>query len=425
MDNESKINIGDIGEDFVEHILKLPIGEDFMFRGQEYLTDKGHRELCDLLIYLGDTAILIEIKTADRTKVPGRTDADWVEYANDRLEKTLKQHSNGVQALRTGAITTIQNERQGKIKIDAATIKHIYCISIVDHPTLDKWGSSPSVEWNGEKICVLTTTHSEIINLFTELSTPLDLIDYLQAREQFLAKHPMMGITELDLLAAYKPDPDLFLERSNSNDLVMLCDDLWDGYSQNEARRQRVQDDVPSYLVDDIINALHRCDESSMGHIRELCAQHNLAPPQPSQYAKIANGLVKIRRLDRRQIGLKLLEKSNLCLEQNRDRYFATMPDKNEGTLCLFLVSQSNRKTRSESLISHTISAVYRYNRSPVIGIAIPPITETSNFNIDAFWSTITKDEIESQLTPEMIEFLPEFQDPRKPNMTEFRPQEE
>ena len=95
--------------------------------------------------------------------------------------------------------------------IDSSRIAHVYCVAVVDHPTLDKWGAGSSFECESRTISAMTTTHAELQHIVTELSTAGDFIDYLQAREAFFAKNQMMGISELDLLAFYKSDPEEFL----------------------------------------------------------------------------------------------------------------------------------------------------------------------------------------------------------------------
>lgn len=81
----AKKPIGEEGEDFVEWACHAPFGKDFLFRGQKYMDTKGEIELCDLLLLLDDTAVLMEVKTADREKWPDRTNEEWADWANTQI----------------------------------------------------------------------------------------------------------------------------------------------------------------------------------------------------------------------------------------------------------------------------------------------------------------------------------------------------
>lgn len=418
MADEKKV--GDIGEDYIEQLCQLPIGRDFLFRGPKYMTDKGEVELCDLFNVLGDTAILIEIKTADREKRPDRTEEEWAEFANRRYDKTIQQLTRGVEAIKSGAIKSVSNERQGEVAIDPNAIQHIYAISVVDHPTLDLWGKSPVLDVDDEHIVVLSTTHSDLPHLFTELSTPSDLIDYLGARTKFFEKHALMGITELDLLAYYKSDPDRFFEQIEVADLIYLADDLWVGYSAHDQRKERARLDFPSFIIDDMINYLHRSDEEHMDHIEHLNTQMGGRQPDTESYVRVATELAKLRRIDRRCFGMKILEKSELCIQQNRDRYFASHSEIRDGQVFVFLISQDDRKSRCESLLITMFGAIYHYEYSSTLGFVLPPIKPGVGFEFDSAWMTLTKAELERCIDPELLQDLPSFSAPNRINMTEF-----
>lgn len=145
----SKKSVGDIGEDIVERLCNLPFGRDFLFRGQMYKTKDGDVELCDLLLLFDEVAVLMEVKTAQRNKKENWTEQQWSEWANKRLEKALSQMERGCNALLTGQVKQVQNERQGVVVIDPSRYKHVYGVAVVDHPTLDKWGNGTPTPLRG------------------------------------------------------------------------------------------------------------------------------------------------------------------------------------------------------------------------------------------------------------------------------------
>lgn len=207
-------NIGGVGEDFVEHICSLPFGKDFLFRSPHYRTKDGDIELCDLLLLFDDTAVLMEVKTADPATKADWNDEQWANWANARINKSLTQLERGCNAIASGQVTTVANDRQGEIKIHQNEIRRLYGIAIVDHPTLDKWGKSPSVSAGEKHANVLTTTHSELLNLLEELSTPCDLTDYLHIRDTFLPNTACLAL--LSLTCSQRTNP---IQTSSSSGL--------------------------------------------------------------------------------------------------------------------------------------------------------------------------------------------------------------
>lgn len=418
----SKPPVGTLGEDFVEWACHAPFGKDFLFRGQTYRDASNHEiELCDLLLLLDDTAVLMEVKTADREKRPNRTDEEWSDWANARLKKALSQIERGVNAIRSGLVKTVENERQGQVPVDAARIKHFYSIAIVDHPQLDKVGKGPTIDIGDVSVSVLTTTHAELSDLLTELSTPGDLIEYLRAREAFFEKNMLMGITELDLLAVYKGDPDQFRRNVADHDDFIIGEGCWEEFSKLEARKRRDEMDKPSLLVDAIIDILHEARHAQLPHIEERRARLEQPVDPRGAYAKIAAELAKIRRIDRRLIGEGLIEKSQKCIEQKRDRWFANSPMTRDAATIVFMVSTSSREERMKLLQMLAMGAMLKFNVNRVVGIAIEPVMGGRGSSVDAFMIAGDPEEYLKAMSPEMREhLLKQFGTPRKPDVTEF-----
>lgn len=413
--------VGDVGEDFVEWACHAPFGKDFLFRGQKYRDTKGDIELSDLLLLLDDTAILMEVKTADRVKRPDRTVDDWVKWANARIEQALSQIERGVKAIRTGLVKKVKNDRQGEVLVDPSKIQHFYGIAIVDHPQLDKWGKGPTIVADGAMVSVLTTTHSELMDLLTELSTPGDLIDYLIAREKFFAKHMLMGNTEMDLLAAYKGNPDELLLLVEQKDFVVVGEGNWEAFSKMEMRQKRTEMDRPSILVDLIIDKLHEGRHAKLPHIEERRIRLGQFIEPVNAYSKVASELAKIRRIDRRVIGEGLIEKSTKCIEQKRDRWFANSPMTRDGATVVFMVSSSDREVRMQSLEMAVMGAMLKCRSKCVVGVVTEPVVGGSGFSVDAFMITGDPDHFQRQMSPDLLDLLlKKYGAPYKPEVTEF-----
>lgn len=422
--SEPKKPIGELGEDFVEWACQSPLGRDFLFRGQKYRDGANEIELCDLLVLLDDTVILMEVKTADREKRPNRTEQEWADWANARLKKALSQLERGVKAIRGGLVRTVENDRQGETPVDPSQIKHFYGITVVDHPELDVFGCGPVIDGgDGLPVSVLTTTHTELRHLLAELSTPADLIDYMQAREAFFAKNSLMGITELDLLATYKQDPDEFVAHMGNYDVFIIDNGCWDTFAALDARKRRDEADRPSRLVDAIIDKLHEARHAELPHIQRRYAEIGLPPDSDAAYRSSVGVLARIRRIDRRMIGLKLLEKSAKCVEQGRDRWFATAPMSREGATCVFVVSTADREDRVKTLQMAVIGASLKMNAGRVLGLATEPVAPGFGFSVDAFMIDLDPGELRTKLPPEaVLELEALFGVPQVPEGSEFEP---
>lgn len=414
-------NWGDLGEDFVESVFREPLGRDFLFRGPRYATEKGEVELCDLLVLMEDTAILVEVKTADRHKRPNRTEEAWSDFANKRLARALEQIERGISTLRSGGIKSVENARQGVVLIEPARIKHYFGIAIVDHPTLDKYGSGPVITVDGTPVVVMTTTHAELGELLRELSTVADLIDYMRAREEFFAKNVMLGITELDLLAAYKQDPDEFRDSVARYDEYMIEEGCWETFSALDARKRRDEADRPAMLVDAIIDKLHEGRQARLPHIERRYDRLGVEADAARAYRRVADELARIRRIDRRMIGLKLIEKSAKCIEQKRDRWFASSPMTGEGTTCVFVVSTADRDDRLETLEMAVFGAMLKMNARRVLGIATEPVAGGHGFSVDAFLVEMDAAELRAKLPADLVaELEAQFGTATPPEGTEF-----
>lgn len=419
--HQSEKPIGDIGEEFVEYLCCRPLGKDFLFRGQMYRTKDSDVELCDLLLLLDDTAVLMEVKTALRDKKQGWTEKQWADWANRRIEKAISQIERGCNALLTGQVKHVENDRQGRIVVDPSCIKHLYGIAVVDHPTLDKWGKMPSLSIENRNVSVLTTTHEELGHLLTELSTAGDLVDYLQAREAFFVKHSMFGISELDLLAVYKGDPDQFNQDVTQSDLLMISEGCWAEFEKLEERSERDKLDKYSYAVDAIINILYESRNTKLSHIKERQKRIGQAVKVDNEYITIATELAKIRRINRRVIGNKLLEKSQKCVEQKRDRWFMSAPGTGEGPAFVFLVSTDEREERIKSLEIATWGGKLRMKVRRIIGIATEPITGGHGFSVDAIMIDQAPDVDCASIPPDLQKDLKEqFGSSKRVDDTEF-----
>ncbi|MCH7793294.1 MAG: hypothetical protein IID31_13565 [Planctomycetes bacterium] len=120
-------------------------------------------------------------------------------------------------------------------------------------------------------------------------------------------------------------------------------------------------------------------------------------------------------------IGQKLIEKSQKCVEQKRDRWFGSMPDKVSGASFVFLVSTADREQRMRSLECATLGGKLAMKAQRVIGIATEPVTGGHGFSVDALMvdrdPTIDRETIPQEMQDELLK---QFGAPRRAECTEF-----
>jgi len=122
---------------------------------------------------------------------------------------------------------------------------------------------------------------------------------------------------------------------------------------------------------------------------------------------------------------MKIIEKSELCIKQNRDRYFASHSETRDGPAFVFLISQDDRKSRCEWLLPTVLGAIYHYDYTSVVGFVLPPISPGVGFVMDSVWIERTKTQVEEMFGPEDLQHLPKFSSPKRSTMTEFEAENE
>jgi hypothetical protein len=173
-------------------------------------------------------------------------------------------------------------------------------------------------------------------------------------------------------------------------------------------------------LVDEIIDRLHEARNAKLPHIEKRRAMVGIEDDEGKQYIKTGTELARIRRIDRRFIGEKLIEKSLKCLKQKRDRWFASIPGNRKGPTFVFLVSTNEREDRVKRLEVLAIAAKLRNNANVVIGIATEPVT-SERISIDAFTIEGDPENDGRTIPPKLIEQAPKlFGSECRPTVTEF-----
>lgn len=424
------MNPGQKGEQFVSELCRGALTRDFVFTNVKYWKGKKTRqekELCDALIWFEDTLIVVQVKTADPAVHGDWTIEEKADWANKKIEEAVDQVRGAISTVLKGMVAELENPWQGRVPFDHRTSVKVYGMVVVDHPPMTNLGRGPVVDVGGRKCAVLTTSHGELANLFTELSTIGDFIDYLSARESFFETSYLVGASELDLLAVYKGDPEEFMLLVEKKEQFMILPGSWEALARHPQRWLRDEADRNSFIVDLILDHMHEGLQAENSHLAALRAEFGTEEDRQASYRGVMIQLARLRRVERRDLGDEIVKKSKLCLEQGRDRWGA-VGGADDDAVILFLISTLDREQRARFLTALTGGVKLLAKRRVACGFALAPIF-APGFSVDAVLIEGDPREEERAAGPEGIdaarEYFPRMRNVQLQEFPDVPPQEE
>jgi hypothetical protein len=332
-------------EDFLESLATKSFFVDWCFRNPR-LPDG--RELCDFLVIFDDVAIVWQVKDLVLDE-HGR-------YKPAEVEKNVRQLSGARRQLaELKTPIQLENARRSKEALDPSTIKEMFLISALLGKGEDVF---PMVEHIGlQTVHVFTRGFTEIV--LNELDTISDFIQYLRAKEHFLAAYRgdllLLGGEE-NLLAYYLLNDHSF-DRLTPYNMVTIEDGHWQGFLSNPRVVAKKAANRISYAWDSIIDRAH---EGS------------------SRYEQVARELARPNRLERRSLAQSFYDSHVAAHEDTLHPIFRRITvgrDPNpvrHTTYCfLFMEEAAPRKRRQDMLQAMCIVARDRFPENLwVIGVA-------------------------------------------------------
>ncbi len=205
---------------------------DFCFQNPYY--SKG-KELCDVLIVLGDTAIIWQIKSL-KLDVNGY-------FKKSDITKAVNQCRGAKRQLMMAESLTMKNVIGGTKKINVKEIKRYYLIAAIEgglEITSSFFRADPkaSVHIFTESFTRFATKH---------LNSVADFVRYLEDKERLLSgdKSFVMGSGEQNLLALYLQNARTFgdLEQSNVNMVFFDGEDEAEEFEKSEHYKEKLEAD--------------------------------------------------------------------------------------------------------------------------------------------------------------------------------------
>lgn len=278
------------------------------------------KELADLLVVFGETAIIWQIKDLKLDK-HGR-------YKKAEVEKNIRQLSGARRQLfELKTRIELKNPRRGRELFDASNIKELFLISVLMGEGEEFFSGIQQLK--DQTVHIFDREFVEIS--LRELDTVKDFISYLRDKELFVQKVERLIVSggEKEILATYLLRDRSFGPLMNAN-MVYIADDAWEALQQKEEYKRKKKADKISYGWDSIIDMIHTSGFQ--------------------EYEQVARELAAYNRFERRLLSQQFYDAHVAAHESDRPifRRFLKLEDK---TFCfLFLENDAERKLRNEML---------------------------------------------------------------------------
>lgn len=251
----------------------------------------------------------------------------------------------------------LANQRRGSVRLDRSLVSRVFLVIVLDERlpfyTLDELGVTVGATPD-DFPHIFYLNDLELI--LAELDTPTDFLLYLEAREELQRRGKYQIGDEMDILAYYLLHGRDFppVEKESQASLVHL-DGFWQRYSEHGGPRdQRRLADRISYYVDSVIDFAHTAG---------------------GQYARAAELLAMLTRLERRMVAKQAWQKAVAAIGSDRPRYDAMLMGSPPFGL-LMMYSNEDRPQRAKTLQSLTTLAQHMFGVETMLGVASEPANE-------------------------------------------------
>jgi len=394
---------GEVAEQLIAALCKDAFFEDFCFKNPYYAKGK---ELCDVLVVLGDAAIIWQIKNI-KLKA-GKFNASDVEKAIKQCRGARRQ----LLRLRTATFKNIADK--DKI-IDITKIKEVFLIAAIEGGTPDfnryyddEKDGNGNVHIFLEGLTRFATKH---------LNTVSDFVEYLRHKEKFLAAHKNIILTdgEENLLALYLQNKRTFGNMEDAKDVDMMMVDL-EGVADelensDEDYAEKLEADHWSEGWDELIEK------------KRVSLLLDSTPADGPEHDKFLQKMMSHNRFERRVLGKQFFDAAALASKQPYKEMFVykrlvPVNDHNVTYLFLFMGDQNTlRETRQKIIYATALAAKQVMPQNDML-IAIATelhMVKTPSYSLEWVMFDMPADEFEKELGDEAREYREKLNIWKKP----------
>ena len=305
------------------------------------------KELCDLLVVFGETAIIWQIKDL-KLGPDGK-------YKKGDVEKNLRQVAGARRQLfDLKTPIELENPRRGKEFFDPSTIRSIHLISALVGPGEEFFSFIEEIKQH--TVHVFSRDFAELV--LNELDTTDDFCEYLRAKEVAVSELPRLIIMggEKELLGFYLQNNRSFSRLSSPDgkgklNIAIVEEGIWDQFNSQPAVAARNKSNRNSYLWDKLINSAHECGP---------------------EYEPVARELAKPNRFSRRVLSDAFYEAAEKAAAEPGGKLFRRVVDLNGMTYVVVFTDPSidREQRRAELGTACFVARGIRRSNKRVLGIA-------------------------------------------------------
>ncbi|MBU8933529.1 MAG: SEC-C domain-containing protein [candidate division Zixibacteria bacterium] len=339
---------GKLAEEIIHHLAYQSFLKEWCYPNPK---DEKGKEICDLLVVLDSSIIVIQVKDI---KFSGNEER----YTRKAIDDPVKQVLGAERRLLDyGCRVKLKNAHGYSHTFDPNDVSEIQRVVLTVGDGFVR--RKLAVVKKGKVIHIFDRDIATIMN---ELDTIADFQRYLKCRENFiLAEHApsLLIMSELDLLATYIHDGKS-LDKFTRADHVIVSEGCWEEVIRKPEYIARVQENRVSYIWDSIVDYSRECPGD--------------------EYREIAKEMSRPDRFQRRCLSKAFLgarEEAFLGArkEKNTERGSFTrvyVPDSTTTTYVFIVTPASwDRTRRSARLINTCLVARDKYrNNKRVFGLA-------------------------------------------------------
>ncbi len=341
---------GYVAEDTLERLCYSLFSADLVLRSPTLLEESGAKELTDILVLIDDTAVIIQSKSMqiDLSEI----DEVIIGRIINRQNKAKKQINTTLNAHRHKTKVRAQTPLDIAFELDWSAIKTrigIITLNIPDNKYKDPEYrfQYPGLVEEHKGIIVHTFLINDLKQLVKELTTPADTLLYLKARYECIQSGRFVIGNELDFLAFYKTQYHTLREVLDAEKYsgCFLTPGLWEQYrdSRKNEIHERQKWFMNSIPYDRLIHELVTGVEHSV-KLHSYTHQESAL-----NYMKLVGKLNKLTRMERAEIGGKLLEKFDKT-KNSKWGYFIYINTASKIAYLFLILNEDDREKRQKFL---------------------------------------------------------------------------
>lgn len=356
-------------ERIIQEISGIRFLADFVFPNPQYRKGKIKRELADLIVAIGRTLIVFQIKT-HFAKPQSPHD---LTRAAKKLEDATRQFRTLLEGLRDRDLKSLRNSRGIEVPFNISNHDQLYLIVLLDYiggkedkPLRVKPVRSPE---DISPFVFHALALPDFLFLTQQFDTIRDFVSFLDYLEFMELSYPELLMENLGYVVVhYKLYPDEIQELIRSGTPPRhLTQSVIDEIPENGLE----EDGVPSYFFDTILSSLH----SGVGvHSDEIVKEFSKRLKMPYNSAEAywmgVSALADTSRWQRHHIGSLMLQKISTALEHGFA--FGAIVDEKEKRAVLVYCHEASEVDLAKELTGLSLTLIGVHEIEFVVAVALP-----------------------------------------------------